>query len=521
MKFPFFKSLVLVGALVVAWNCSDSPNFVNSLGGEPMAILDLGDQVIYINDANEVKDASGNIIGTYNPVTKEIMGTQGEVITTDVVKENLPMTQNNAGDGVAQGGEPQNGNANDGIANGGYNGNTSGNDSYVGYSGNTSGNNTYGGNNNTSGNNTSGSYNNTSGNNTSNNYNNNTSGGNTSGNQQSSQSSTSNADGTCYDKISGKNVKPWDENVADGGVKYAYKNDCSITCYYDPNNQDCASVKNATGGQQAGPGPQPKSSSSQQQWQPTSSNSVSGGGQQGSTPNFKIKQNGRQGKGWGSRYWDCCKPHCAWTGKGGKISRTCNAQQQTLAKGDDMLKSVCDGGTAGLCNDQRPIIVNDNLAYAFAAGPGNSYSSSCGTCLLLTFDGNSRHTTDARTKALKGKQLVIMISNIGYDVEEGQFDLMIPGGGVGAFNGCSTMWGINNLGAQHGGLLKDCGGDSETNDVAAMQKCLENKCNSIFANIPEAKAGCLFHAQWLMAANNPSFEYKELDECPSELSAKF
>lgn len=32
MKFPFFKSLILAGALVVAWNCSDS-GVVNSIDG--------------------------------------------------------------------------------------------------------------------------------------------------------------------------------------------------------------------------------------------------------------------------------------------------------------------------------------------------------------------------------------------------------------------------------------------------------------------------------------------------------
>ena len=261
---------------------------------------------------------------------------------------------------------------------------------------------------------------------------------------------------------------------------------------------------------------QAKSSSSQQQPK-SSSSSVA----QGSTPNFKIKAGGRSGQGWGSRYWDCCKPHCAWSGKGGPIAKTCNAQQQPLTKGDDMVKSICDGGPAGLCNSQAPFAINKDLAYAFAAGPGNSYAGSCGSCFLLTFDGNSRHTTDARTAALKGKQMVIMISNIGYDVENGQFDMMIPGGGVGAFNGCSALWGINNLGAQHGGFLKDCGGDKKVNDVATVQKCLEDKCNSVFANIPDAKAGCLFHAQWLMAANNPSFTYQELESCPQELVNKY
>lgn len=261
---------------------------------------------------------------------------------------------------------------------------------------------------------------------------------------------------------------------------------------------------------------QQKSSSSQQQ--PKSSSS-----QQQATPNFKIKNGGRSGQGWGSRYWDCCKPHCAWKGKGGPIARTCNAQGQTMTKGDDEIKSICDGGQAGVCTDQAPVVINDNLAYAFAAGPGNEYAGSCGACFLLTFNGNSQHTTDARTKALVGKQLVIMISNIGYDVQGNQFDIMIPGGGVGAFDGCSALWGIDQ-GARQGGYLNECGGaDALKSDaeVAKVQKCLEDKCNSKFASIPSAKAGCLFHAQWLMAANNPQFTFQELESCPQELSSRY
>ena len=34
-----------------------------------------------------------------------------------------------------------------------------------------------------------------------------------------------------------------------------------------------------------------------------------------------------------------------------------------------------------------------------------------------------------------------MASNIGYDVARGQFDVMIPGGGVGLFNGCADILG--------------------------------------------------------------------------------
>ncbi len=348
--------------------------------------------------------------------------------------------------------------------------------------------------------------------------------------QSSATTASGNCDGKCYDSISGKCVDYYAEQTGSKGEKYAYDNTCSIKCYYDPDNKDCKNISGSAPASSAqakssssvkSSSSSAKSSSSSSVKSSSSSAKSSSSSQQQISTNFNVKSGGRSGQGWGSRYWDCCKPHCAWSGKGGPIARTCNAQQQVLEKGDDMVKSICDGGPAGLCNSQAPFAINDNLAYAFAAGPGTSYAGSCGSCFLLTFNGESRHTTDARTAALKGKQMVIMISNIGYDVEDGQFDMMIPGGGVGAFNGCSTLWGINNLGAQHGGFLKDCGGDKKVTDVATVQKCLEDKCNSVFANIPDAKAGCLFHAQWLMAANNPSFTYQELESCPQELVNKY
>ena len=59
-------------------------------------------------------------------------------------------------------------------------------------------------------------------------------------------------------------------------------------------------------------------------------------------------------------------------------------------------------------------------------------------CFALTFTGTGKYETKANHQALKGKTLVVMASNIGYDVENGQFDMMIPGGG-------NKFWGILSL----------------------------------------------------------------------------
>ena len=77
---------------------------------------------------------------------------------------------------------------------------------------------------------------------------------------------------------------------------------------------------------------------------------------------------------------------------------------------------------------------------------------------------------------------------------------MIPGGGVGFYNGCSKILG-NNLGKQYGGLLSDCEdevgwNDSDDNIYIKRKECLQKKCNETFASNPQAKKGCLFHANF-------------------------
>ena len=117
-----------------------------------------------------------------------------------------------------------------------------------------------------------------------------------------------------------------------------------------------------------------------------------------------------------------------------------------------------------------------------------------------------------------------MASNIGYDVSSFQFDVMIPGGGVGNFNGCNDILGTN-LGRTYGGLLSDCedevgySGDDET-IYTKRKECLTNKCKNAFSSNTKAKQGCLFLAEFLEAAGNPLHNFKEI-ECPEELKKRY
>ena len=114
-----------------------------------------------------------------------------------------------------------------------------------------------------------------------------------------------------------------------------------------------------------------------------------------------------------------------------------------------------------------------------------------------------------------------MVTNIGADVNQGQFDVMIPGGGVGLYNGTSGYnWG--SQGAQYGGLLTDCEKEAGTaGDVTNKRKeCLIKKCNSSFGSDTQAKEGCLFLANFMEAAGNPTHNYTEV-ECPEVLKSRY
>lgn len=254
-------------------------------------------------------------------------------------------------------------------------------------------------------------------------------------------------------------------------------------------------------------------SSSSSQVKSSSSSAVTG-----QCPTIKTK-GGASGSGWATRYWDCCKPHCSWPEHAhGNYSKQCTNKGKTEST-DWGGGSICSGGGLMTCTSQIPFMIDGctEMGFAFAAVPAAN-GGDCGKCFQLTFTGKGKYSTDANHKAIAGKKLIIMATNIGGDVQQGQFDIMIPGGGVGMFNGCSSMgWGAQ--GQQYGGLLSDC--ETESNySPAATLSCLRKKCNSVFSNDTQAKNGCLFLADFMHAAGNPLHDYKEI-ECPDVLKQRY
>lgn len=84
-----------------------------------------------------------------------------------------------------------------------------------------------------------------------------------------------------------------------------------------------------------------------------------------------------------TRYWDCCKGSCGWSGKAAvnQPIQSCDKSDNPLA--DMAAKNGCEnGGQAYMCSNQSPWAVDDNLAYGFAAVKlsGQAESNWCCAC---------------------------------------------------------------------------------------------------------------------------------------------
>ncbi len=119
---------------------------------------------------------------------------------------------------------------------------------------------------------------------------------------------------------------------------------------------------------------------------------------------------------------------------------------------------------------------------------GEGESDWCCACYLLTFT----------SKSITGKQMIVQVTNTGGDLGGNQFDLAIPGGGFGIYDGCSGEFGPSySWGAQYGGVSQQ----SDCNDLP-----------------PPLQSGCNWRFGWFENANNPTINFRQVP-CPSVLTA--
>ena len=168
-----------------------------------------------------------------------------------------------------------------------------------------------------------------------------------------------------------------------------------------------------------------------------------------------------------------------------------------------------------MCHALEPWAVSDTLSYGYAAV--NKGSDFCGKCYQLQFTGGSHNggTVDAGSKALLGKTMIVQAINNG-GVDGNQFDLLVPGGGVGALDACSKQWGTTDLGERYGGFFLACQ-NSNNFDYEKSKACAKAKCDSVFANKPELRTGCEWFTGWFGAPDNPAVTYQEVT-CPDAIT---
>ena len=122
----------------------------------------------------------------------------------------------------------------------------------------------------------------------------------------------------------------------------------------------------------------------------------------------------QSGSGTTTRYWDCCKPSCAWNSITGVTKPVISCDKNDNPLTSTSTQSGCAGGTAYMCSDQSPWAVNTDLAYGFAAvSAGNA--PSCCSCYQLTFTSG----------AIAGKKMIVQATNTGDDVASTQFDIAV------------------------------------------------------------------------------------------------
>lgn len=100
----------------------------------------------------------------------------------------------------------------------------------------------------------------------------------------------------------------------------------------------------------------------------------------------------------------------------------------------------------------------------------------------------------------KGKVHIVQATNTGGDLGQNHFDLAMPGGGVGQFNGCTNEWGAppNGWGQQYGGISS------------------RSQCDSF----PEKlKPGCYWRFDWFANSDNPDVQFEEVT-CPKAITDK-
>ncbi|KAE8219064.1 hypothetical protein CF319_g7173 [Tilletia indica] len=144
-------------------------------------------------------------------------------------------------------------------------------------------------------------------------------------------------------------------------------------------------------------------------------------------------------------YWDCCKPSAAWQNAADVWAPAWSCARDGVTRLRDFnAQSVCGGGPAYTCTNYQPFSIG-HVGYVFSARSSNGHANTrdylCG-CYRIT------------TNEQPGLVLITQVLNEGGGLSDGQFDLQVPGGGVGDFNGCVAEYNSppDGWGQRNGGI---------------------------------------------------------------------
>eukprot|EP01129_Flabellula_baltica_P004691 TRINITY_DN1653_c0_g1_i1.p1 TRINITY_DN1653_c0_g1~~TRINITY_DN1653_c0_g1_i1.p1 ORF type:complete len:316 (+),score=55.05 TRINITY_DN1653_c0_g1_i1:30-950(+) len=207
-----------------------------------------------------------------------------------------------------------------------------------------------------------------------------------------------------------------------------------------------------------------------------------------------------QSTGKTTRYWDCCKPSCAWESNVNNLLSGATPVKACLKDGSDAGRNainICNGGGDGgpcySCVDNQPF-ENNGVLYGFVAKDGNA----CCQCYELTFTNT----------AVAGKKMIVQVTNTGGDLGYSHFDIQMPGGGFGVFNGCSRTDsepanGDPQFDVDYSVWGQRYGGVSSV-----------SSCDSFPA---ELQAGCRWRFNSFLNADNPDVTFRRV-KCPALLT---
>jgi len=200
-----------------------------------------------------------------------------------------------------------------------------------------------------------------------------------------------------------------------------------------------------------------------------------------------------------TRYWDCCKPSCSWSGKASVNSPVMNCDKDGVTKLPNANGNSCDnsGGNPTplvyTCTTSGPLAINNSVSVITVAAKidGLTEAQTCCACFEVTL----------LSGPAQGKILLAQVTNTGSDLVTNQMDCNIPASGPGIYDACTTQWGQqykSSWGATYGG-------------ISTKAQCTQ---------IPsQLQPGCNWRFDWFMGSDNPSTSFRQV-QCPPCLTKR-